>query len=534
MRKNMAYDYSKLLVDVEAWAHASVKGGWINQQQALSLIVEPDSSANELFSNNDRPLVVAFMGGTGVGKSSLLNKLSGQAIARTGVERPTSMEVTLYHHQQLSLKQLEDKFPLQNIQLSQHADSINQQVVWVDMPDFDSTEEKNKDIVMQWLPYVDVLIYVVSPERYRDNKAWQLLLAEGASHAWLFVMNQWDRGDSSQFDDFKQQLSKAGFNDPIIYKTISHLEAIEGEDELAQLQESISSLASENTIEQLENRGVQQRRDAIKQKVQQCFMLLGKQQGFSELAESQRIRWIAARSQLIQGFEWPVKQLAVIYSKKAVVIEQNSVKLWDEWAQNRFDDYLDELILTADQNGFPSMPLRKQLLECRVKAEKHIQAETELACRKALIDPGNIIQRAILKIAKISELILPLIAMGIVGFQVFQGYYDSAVTEQAFLGVNFAVHSSLLILISWLLPFFIGKKMQPSLEKAAFKGLNFGVGTAMAMIDKDISQALMGFKNEHQAMVDSLEMFVARCDTNDDRQELIVESEQLRRMLVKD
>ena len=34
-------------------------------------------------------------------------------------------------------------------------------------------EQKNKDIVMQWLPFVDVLIYVVSPERYRDNKAWR-------------------------------------------------------------------------------------------------------------------------------------------------------------------------------------------------------------------------------------------------------------------------------------------------------------------------------------------------------------------------
>ena len=64
-----------------------------------------------------------------------------------------------------------------------------------------------------------MLLYVVSPERYRDNKAWQLLLAEGAKHAWLFVMNQWDRGQREQFDDFKQQLAKAGFDDPLIVRT---------------------------------------------------------------------------------------------------------------------------------------------------------------------------------------------------------------------------------------------------------------------------------------------------------------------------
>ena len=62
------------------------------------------------------------------------------------------------------------------------------------MPDFDSTEQSNKQLVLQWLPHIDVLIYVVSPERYKDEKAWRLLLAEGARHAWLFVINQWDKG----------------------------------------------------------------------------------------------------------------------------------------------------------------------------------------------------------------------------------------------------------------------------------------------------------------------------------------------------
>jgi Uma2 family endonuclease len=48
-------------------------------------------------------------------------------------------------------------------------------------------------------PHIDVLVYVVSPERYRDNKAWQLLLAEGGKHAWIFVLNQSDRGHN-KFD----------------------------------------------------------------------------------------------------------------------------------------------------------------------------------------------------------------------------------------------------------------------------------------------------------------------------------------------
>jgi len=530
----MAYDYSDLLAVIDDWAQQSVKTGWIDQQQALSLRGEQESSASELFENkNDRPLIVAFMGGTGVGKSSLLNKLSGKAIAKTGIERPTSREVTLYHHQSVSLTQLEDTFPLQNIQISQHSEQANKQVVWIDMPDFDSTEEKNKGIVMQWLPYVDVLVYVVSPERYRDNKAWQLLLSEGASHAWLFVMNQWDRGETAQYQDFKQQLAKAGFDSPIIYKTICDPEQTQEEDELPALLKTIESVSSENTVEQLEYRGQQIRRHAIRKKLQQCYQSLGNKAAFSILLETQKLGWSKTKAQLVQGFEWPIKQLAVVYAKEVNIAQQDKIKLWDEWAQSRFNDYVDELILTVDQYGLPSTPLRKGLFDLRAKAEKHIQTQTELSCRKALINPGNLVQRMSLKLVNVCELVLPLIAMSVVGYQVFQGYYDSAVTEQAFLGVDFAVHSSLMVLISWLIPFFIIKKMQPSLEKAAFKGLNQGLELAMTMIEMDIKQAIMAFENQHQQLMVSLNGLIDQCDRDVAGEGVKLGDQQLQRMLVE-
>lgn len=531
----MAYEDSNLIADVGHWAQQSVKQGWIDQQQAASLTQVQENSAHELFGhNNDRPLIVAFMGGTGVGKSSLLNKLAAQAIAKTGVVRPTSKEVTLYHHQSVLLHQMEVSFPLQQIQVATHANEANKHVVWIDMPDFDSTEEKNKDIVMQWLPYVDVLIYVVSPERYRDNKAWQLLLAEGASHAWLFVMNQWDRGETSQYEDFKLQLAKAGFNNPVIYKTICHLEQDEEVDELPQLQATIQSLATAKTVEQLENRGLQQRNNAIKQNLQQCLQDLANEQVFIALKEVQEQRWVQTKAQLTLGFEWPIKQLSVVYSKTGVAPQQDKITLWDDWAQSRFNDYLDELILTADQKGLSSTPLRKGLVDCRQTAEQHIQTQTELSCRKALINPGNLVHRVVLKIVSLCELILPLIAMSLVGYQVFQGFYESTVSDQAFLGANFAVHSLLLILISWLIPFFIRKKMQPSVEKAALKGLNHGLELAMTLIEQDVQQAIAGFQNQHQQVTQTLSELIKQCTQQTADKTAELENEQLTRMLVKD
>src|SRR4051794_34044869 len=47
----------------------------------------------------DQPLlVIMLMGGTGVGKSSLLNALAGGAIANASFARPTTRDPVVYYH----------------------------------------------------------------------------------------------------------------------------------------------------------------------------------------------------------------------------------------------------------------------------------------------------------------------------------------------------------------------------------------------------------------------------------------------------
>lgn len=526
----MEYAYSDLITKIDGWAALALKQGWIDKQLLLSLVNTDDEDANTLFSQqHSRPLVVAFMGGTGVGKSSLLNKLADQSIARTGVERPTSREVTLYYHQSVSIHHLEENFPLQQIQVSSHTKAVNEKVVWIDMPDFDSTEKKNKGIVMQWLPYVDVLIYVVSPERYRDNKAWQLLLAEGVRHAWLFVMNQWDKGVMAQYDDFKLQLSKAGFDYPLIYKTVC---TEQFDDEFSRLQTTIESLAADKTVEQLEIRSTQQRNKNTGQKLQHCLTSLGNRQAFDELIEKHTVSWSQTEEILNQGFEWPIKQAAQVYSKKGVTNKQQENKLWDDWAKSRFNDYLDDLILTADQSGLPSTSFRNALSAIRNKAEKIIQTQVVLGCRQSMINPGNVIQRNVLKIAGACEFVLPLVAMVVVGFEVYQEYYDGLFTDEAFLGVNFVVHSLLLILISWLFPFFVSKKMQPSLEKAAINGQYKGLEVAMTTIAMEVKDVINVMQGQHQEIVASLEKLIVACNEGDKNTIVEPKSENLERMLI--
>lgn len=533
----MAYDYSDLVAKTQAWTAQAGAKGWINQDTVRELSELDTRTPDSLFGQHpSRPLIVAFMGGSGVGKSTLLNRLAGKPIARTGIERPTSREVTLYHHHNVAIEHLSEQLPISQISIAQHDEEGKKNLIWIDMPDFDSTEQSNRQLVLQWLPHIDVLIYVVSPERYRDEKAWQLLLAEGARHAWLFVMNQWDRGLPEQFDDFRLQLHKAGFYEPVMFRTActDNLQA----DEFADLEATINALATTHIVEQLEQRGQQLRKRELLQKLQSTQSLLGSHEAFARLDEQWRQQWQRTAEVLHQGFAWPLQTLSRYYAEHAADLLANSANgrslLWDDWAQARFGDAVDEFVINASQLQLPVSPLKNQLSPLRDKAEKIVQTETELSARQALANPGNVVQRVFLKFVRICEIILPLTAMGWVGYQVFVGYYHSSQTNSHYLGMDFAIHSALLVALTWLVPFFILKKTRPSLEKSAQQGLLKGLENALDQLNAAVAEALADITNQHREQSQQLADLVAACSEPDEQPPRIAVdgNNPLNRMLV--
>ena len=505
----MAYDYSELLEQARRWADQAATAGRLTRHQAQALHEIDSRSPDSLFDAGQgavalRPLIVAFMGGTGVGKSSLLNRLAGQAIARAGVERPTSREVTLYHHQTLALQHLPAALPLDSIKICTHQNPAQANIVWMDMPDFDSIERGNQRQVLEWLPHIDVLIYVVSPERYRDNKAWQLLLAEGAKHAWLFVMNQWDRGLPVQFDDFKQQLQTAGFNQPLLFRTSCQTPDA---DDFADMQQQLQELSGQHGVSQL-SRHSQRRRLLQLQTVLQEIAADLDDRDYGQLANAYQQLWQEYSASLEPGLLWPMRQLADYWS--AHPGQKPDIKLWDDWAQSRFDDVLDGLAVQAAQLQLPVKPLKTGMQHLKNQADKKITHYTELAVRSALLNPGNAVQRFALRLASICETLLPLLAMAAVAYQVYLGYYQG-LSNKAFLGVDFAVHSVLLIGLSWLIPFFIHKKIQPSLQKAALQGLQKGLQQATAALEADIKALLAAEQASQQAMQQELAQMINAC-----------------------
>ena len=525
----MAYEYSDCVEQVNAWRQRAVAEQRLTTEQAQMLDNLEDRTPDELFQQDvERPLVVAFMGGTGVGKSSLLNRLAGQAIARTGVERPTSREVTLYHHQDLSIARLPKGLPLEKIRINSHQNAEYRNILWIDMPDFDSVEQANRELVMEWLPHVDILIYVVSPERYRDGKAWRLLLQEGNKHAWLFVLNKWDLGDSVQAEDFKKQLQQAGFDSPVIFKTSCAGNGLD--DEFEALVQHLKTLSEQQTVVFLDQRLQEVRGNQLLEKLSALQDILTDEK-YRQLQEYARQQWRKNEAMFLQAFAWPLKQAAIDYAAKAG--SRSDIEVWDAWAQSRFDDLIDDIQFKAAQLKIPLAPLKEKLAAIAAQSKQNLENLVELNCRKALINPGNRLQRWTLKFLKFTEFVLPFSAMAYVSYQVFIGYYESVEQGQPFLGVNFVAHSVLLILLSWLIPFFLHKKLQPSLQKTAERGLEKGAELGLAQLEQQILEVIDNERQHNQVLRQELEQIIEHCRKGQDAMTTAA-PEKLREMLVNE
>lgn len=506
----MDCDISSIFESTRQWADSAKQSSWLSAGQLDELDAIDLRSPATLFDDSEkRPLVVAFFGGTGVGKSTLLNRLAEREIANTGVERPTSKEVSIYLHNSIRLEQLPANFPVDKVRTAHHENSTIKDILWVDMPDIDSTESNNRQIVLDWLPHIDVLLYVVSPERYQDEKGWRLLLSHAANHAWMFIMNQWDKGDASQIEAFRHQLSKGGFESPIILRTDCRKDApVSDQDDFTQLQGTITSLANQNTIAQLEQRGMTLRFEQLRNTIQALIKTMGYDESAATLVDQWNPIWNESADHLQQGMQWPIKQLAQTYSERTGSLLKQLKKssepdeedktpkpsrtlLWDDWAQTRFNDCLDQLTLEVGANNMPVAPFKTNLEKLRNVAEKILHTQTEQKLRQALANPGNIVQRFFLKLTGICATLLPLLAIGWAAFEIYQGYYQSSSgLGGEYLGSNFAIHSGLLVCISWLLPWFLHRKLKPSAETVALKALNSGVAAGLELTKLKIDETL--------------------------------------------
>ena len=123
--------------------------------------------------------VAALVGGTGSGKSSLFNAITELAFAEVGELRPTTREPSAC----LWNVEADDLMAMLGIPAERRIahgslliddDGALDGLVLVDLPDHDSVELGNAALLERMLPMVDVVMWVVDPQKYADQ-----LLHEG-------------------------------------------------------------------------------------------------------------------------------------------------------------------------------------------------------------------------------------------------------------------------------------------------------------------------------------------------------------------
>ena len=161
--------------------------------------------------------VVAIAGGTGSGKSSLFNALVGTDVVVASGVRPTTTSPTAAVPEKAA--HTVDAW-LAELGVDELVRYEGGSVVWIDLPDSDSTELSNRDFVEDLVPVVDFIVWVADPEKYRDRVLHHdfLVPLRGYRDHVAFALNQMDRLDQDEADlvmsDFTSALELAGYEEP--------------------------------------------------------------------------------------------------------------------------------------------------------------------------------------------------------------------------------------------------------------------------------------------------------------------------------
>ena len=199
-------------------------------QQAYD-VLERATSRRSLSADHT---VVGFFGATGSGKSSLFNAVAATNAARVAVRRPTTSEALAMVWQPAGSAPLLDWLEVSERREGGPVPGLTDDaggLVLLDLPDFDSVQRANRETVERLAGQVDVLVWVVDPQKYADAAIHNEFIRPFAAHAavTLVVLNQVDRLATAEVKPVLESLSSILDRDGLGKVSVLGVSAVTGE-----------------------------------------------------------------------------------------------------------------------------------------------------------------------------------------------------------------------------------------------------------------------------------------------------------------
>ncbi|MFC6086198.1 GTP-binding protein [Sphaerisporangium aureirubrum] len=175
--------------------------------------------------------VVALAGGTGSGKSSLFNRISGLELSPTGVRRPTTARTHACvwgldgAGPLLDWLQIQWRHRFARASALDRGESQLHGLILLDLPDHDSIRALTDHEADRLIQLADLVVWVLDPQKYADAATHTRYVRELAGHeaVTVFALNQADRLAPEELAecvvDLSDLLKSEGVSQPRIVPT---------------------------------------------------------------------------------------------------------------------------------------------------------------------------------------------------------------------------------------------------------------------------------------------------------------------------